>query len=169
MEFSATLFGLDFDIDGYKAALHEHMSRVIAEAATQWLGAVVQRIPVWSGASRATFVPLASLVGFEVNIDPVARTRFGLGLENAEGNVEADGGKGLYEFTYSTTLPHLIWNEFHNANIDPDPTKFPPPAELHNPGPYEFQKLGLQAFDQFASDVTLPDPSDFIKATPRTV
>ena len=60
---------------------------------------------------------------------------------------QTDKTKGVYTFTYSTTLPWLVWNEYHDANVDPDPTKYPPPAKLKKPGPYTSRpgRAGLHA------------------------
>ena len=53
---------------------------------------------------------------------------FGIGQLAGDGSMETDKKKGDYTFTYSTTLPWLIWNEYHNANVEPDPTMYLPPA-----------------------------------------
>jgi hypothetical protein len=122
-------------------------------------------VPVWSGASAATFMPLAAELGHQLTIQPLLYSRgsrVNLGLENSDAEVLVadDGSKAT--FTYYTTLAHLIWNEYHNANIDPDPTKWPPPAELIEPGPYHFQEFGRQAFETFSQNVSLPNPFDYV-------
>jgi hypothetical protein len=147
------------NLQAYKSVLQEELGRAITQAALEWLGATTALIPVWSGASIATFQPLASEVGFQLaslaNIRAF-KNRIPLGLQNAEGDVQTDVDAGQFTFTYRTTLAHLIYNEFNNANISPDPTLF---AGLITPGPYEFQRHGQQAFDRFASTVRLPDPT----------
>jgi len=154
MRFTGTFRAPRLNEAKYRKILHEHLTDVLPDATVQWLGTVLPNIPVWSGASAATFLPLARKVAYE-NLP----TSNNYGLRHAEGDFDPGrSDPNRYVFTYSTTLAHLIWNEFHNANIDPDPTKWPPPAVLKKPGPYEFQKLGQEAFEKFAAGVSLPDP-----------
>ncbi len=154
MKFTGVFHAPRLNEASYRKLMQERLTDALTEAAVQWLGAVVPNIPVWSGASAATFLPLARKVAY--GNSPIPNN---YGLRHAEGDF--DPGKSdphRYVFTYSTTLAHLIWNEFHNANVDPDPTKWPPPAVLRNPGPYEFQKLGQEAFEKYAAGVSLPNP-----------
>jgi hypothetical protein len=139
----------------YKKALHERLSEEIARAAFIWLNAVLSRIPVWSGASHATFLRLARAVGYQLTVQPKVISRIPYGQRQGDGEVTADPEKGLYLFSFETSLQHLIYNEFNNANITPDPTLF---AQLLSPGPYGFQLVGAVAFREFAKTVRLPNP-----------
>ena len=65
------------------------------------------------------------------------------------------------EVEYRTWLPWLIWNEYHNANVDPDPGLF---GRLLKPGPYNFQVKGYEAFKQFSQAVDLPAVSRYVKS-----
>lgn len=157
MKISATFRVPRVDFVKYKRALQETLGDAIAHAAFEWLGATTTIIPVWSGASRATFMPLASQIGFQLSVQPIAwKDRVDIGLSNATGSLTADSEKGQFSFTYSTTLPWLIYNEFNNANITPDPTLF---SRLLQPGPYHFQERGLEAWKQVSADVRLPAPA----------
>ena len=161
MKIKATFRVPRVDLTRYREALNQSLGEAIAQAAFAWLGATTAAIPVWSGASLATFQPLASELGIALSIAPVSFVdRISLGLSKAEGSVTVDSTKGKYEFSYSTSLEHLIYNEFNNANISPDPTLF---SRLITPGPYEFQKKGLDAFEKVARDVRLPAPTYSIK------
>jgi len=146
----------------FRQALHEHLSEALAQAATVWLQATATEIvPVWSAASRATFSPLASHVGYVLSLSPVADApnRIDLGIANGTGTFETDASQGLYRFTYSTTLPWLVWNEYHNANVDPDPGLF---DKLLKPGPYNFQVKGYEAFKRFSQTVDLPAVAPYV-------
>lgn len=170
MKFTATFNIPRFDGAKYAKILREYFVDHLTEAAVKWLGAVTPHIPVWSGASIATFLPLARAVSYPLSIQPslLSRgSRVQMGLDNADGSLDVDEGKGSFTFTYSTSLAHLIWNEFNNANIHPDPTKWPPPAELITPGPYFFEVYGRDAFEEYAAGVTLPDP--FMALRARTI
>ena len=63
------------DFGRYRQTLHETLSETLAEAARQYLMAIVPAstmdgIPVWSAASRATFSPLASYVAYALALAP---------------------------------------------------------------------------------------------------
>lgn len=153
------------NLSGYRTALDKHMREVIGQAVMEWLDVVLAEVPLWSGASRATFHKLQQAVGHSYSYG-FSGERGRMGEEMSTGEIETRADKGTYTFTYGTTLPHLIWNEYHNANVDPDATKWPPPAELHKPGPYGFQRIGEYAFKKFAESVKLPAVAPFVKASP---
>lgn len=165
MKLKATFRVPRYDITAYQQLLQDRLGRAIADAAAEWLGAVMFLIPVWSGASHGTFKPLASQIGLQLVIAPRAFVnRVSFGEANATGEVTMDAAAGRFTFSYSTTLAHLIYNEFNNANRTPDPTLF---ARLIQPGPYQFQAAGEQVFREFAESVRLPDPTKAM--TVRTV
>lgn len=164
MKFTAQFSIPRIDVAAYRNVLDAHMKDVIAQALMEWLEAVLAGIPVWSGASRATFVKLAQQIGYGLPVAPAAvETAHGLfterinrtwmGTAQSDGKLTADKETGEYTFTYSTTLPWLIWNEYHNANVEPDPTLF---YRLIEPGPYNFQVTGARALLRFAETVDLP-------------
>lgn len=156
MKITATFRAPRVDFAQYHKALQNVLGEAITQAAFQWLGATTAVIPVWSGASLATFMPLASAIGFSLSVSPASRlNRVDLGLSNATGSLTTDASKGKFEFSYGTTLAHLIYNEANNANISPDPTLF---SKLIDPGPYHFQEKGVAAFKQSIASVQLPDP-----------
>lgn len=171
MKITATLHDVSFDLDGYRQALKLALAEAISHAAFEWIQAVTLAVPTWSGASRATMQHLASKLGFAVEI-AVSNTcpygdRTSLGLSNATGDILTDrADEGIVSFYYSTTLPHLIWNEFNNANLpgQRDPTKWAPPRELLNPGPYHFQEKGEKAVQRAFDNVKLPSPGDFVRS-----
>ncbi len=155
-------------VEGYRKALDKHMKAAIAQGLMEWLEAVLALIPVWSGASRATFVKVARIINYSLPVGPASGSwahglftsrmdRTGTGQAMSTGRMKTDGGE--YSFTYGTSLPWLIWHEYHNANVDPDPTLF---YRLLQPGPYNFQTAGAEAFRKFASRVTLLPVASYI-------
>jgi hypothetical protein len=174
MKFTAKFALPRIDVAGYRTALDKHMSEMSAQGLMVWLEAVLAEIPVWSGASRATFVKLAQEIGFNLPVAPAAVEsahglftsridRTAMGRAASDGKLTANKETGEYTFTYGTTLPWLIWNEYHNANVDPDPTLF---YRLLNPGPYNFQIVGARAFLDFASKVNLPPVKSHVRSVP---
>lgn len=159
MKFSATFRVARVNLPAYRNALKKVLTEAISEATFAWLNTTTNYIPVWSGASLATFRQLALAVQFQINISPVsnAPNRINLGLTNSSGKVDLSASAdGKVSFTYGTTLAHLIYNEFNNANVAPDPTLF---GKLLNPGPYDFLGKGQLAFQESVRDVRLPDPT----------
>ncbi len=147
----------------FRAELHRQLSEALAESCRVWLTTVIKEstsvgLPIWSAASIATLAPLASHVAYSLALIPAADApnRVSFGLANGEADFEAGTQvAGLYTFTYYTTLPHLVINEYHNANTFGD-QKTGKTFHLKNPGPYHFQEKGLAAFRAFASTLVLP-------------
>ncbi len=157
---------IQIDKAAYMQAMHVRFAEAIKDAAKLWLMALSHLIPVWSGSSKNTFTPLANAVGMSWPIAQAgsaqakrARMQSGQGT----GGIVADAKAGLYYFTYSTTLPHLVYNEYHDANAENDPTVF---YRLRRPGPYNFQAQGQSVFRFFAEYMNLPNPMDYLRARP---
>jgi hypothetical protein len=117
MKFTGSFKAPRINVAAYRQKLQEVLGDAIAHAAFEWLGATVQEVPVWSGASRATFMPLASLIGFQVR-----STQSSGVAESTSGSVTRQvtskrTATGVFTFTYATSLEHLIFNEFNNGNI----------------------------------------------------
>lgn len=106
----------------------------------------------------ATFQPLASTISLQLAISPVVASRIPMGLSASDGGfgeINVDANNGKFTFHYSTSLRHLIYNEYNNANL----VGF----HLRNPGPYRFQEIGQEAFRRFAQSVRLPSPFNHLK------
>ena len=88
------------------------------EAARIWLEHAIPAVPVWSGASRATFEQLADSVGVSVpiKIAPNAPNRVALGRANSRGGIERDGN-GAWRFYYENNLRYLAANETRNVGV----------------------------------------------------
>lgn len=156
----------------YATALDTHLSRLIEQAGYAWLNAFVfQLIPVWSGASRATFLKLAREVSFPLTITGISapsqfRSTLGprAGFQQSQGKVSKGQTPGIYTFRWQTDLFHLVFNELNDANANPVAGRLF--ARLHRPGPYNFQELGQAAFKSFARDKgTLPNPWNHVTKT----
>jgi hypothetical protein len=164
MKFTAKLQIPRLRLRQYRSQLEKELTEITKEAARVWLNAAVVDlattgvgIPVWSGASRETFIHLARSVSFLLAIhpSPTAPDRRGLGERRSSGGLSIDPQAGKYHFQYHTDLFYLIYNEFNNANTELG-------FHLKHPGPYHFQRAGQQAFERFAEKVRLPNPFDFL-------
>lgn len=151
------------NLSGYKKALDKYLLELLAQGLAAWLEAVVAEVPLWSGASRATFIKVARTIDYPVPVSggPAPFDRTGAGQAASTGELVVDIESGMYVFTYGTTLPWLIWNEYHNANFDPDSTLF---AKLKKPGPYAFQAKGMAAFLHATGSIDLPSVAPFVQS-----
>lgn len=153
MKFTGSLASFEINMDDYKRRLHESLSEDIARAAYLWVEASLAEIPIWSGASWATFIRLSREVGSTLAIDPKVKSRISFGQRHGDGELKADPKKGDYAFTYSTDLRWLVHNEYNSPESDPHVF-----GRLKKPGPYHFQRIAKKVFDKFASEVRLPSP-----------
>lgn len=161
MRFVANLKTFRINRNAYISAINQRFAQLIQEAAQRWLRAVLMSplgrgpIPVWSGASAATFTELAAAVAYPLGISPDgnAPNRITFGTQHGRGALATDPGR-RFTFQYETDLRHLIYNEFNNANE----VGF----KLRHPGPYQFQERGRAAFEEFARHARMPDPFDHL-------
>ena len=147
----------------YRDQLDEELNKWLIRGAAEWLNAVTGIVPVWSGAAQSTFKHLADSIGYQLMISPRVKSRTALGRSAGEGGLDIDKKKGRYFFHYSTSLRHLIFNEF-NSNPHADPAVF---ADLIHPIPYKFQLAGQKAFESVAQFARLPWPKLVIGVTFR--
>lgn len=149
-----TLFKLD--IASYKKELEKKLTEDLKAAIRAYLRAIIGNvIPVWSGASVATFLKLASTADTAINITPRVRSRISLGKSRSEAKMTSDFSKGVIKVEYSTSLAHLVFNEYNDAAIRG--------IYLTQPGPYQFQVKGAAAFSQVAATTRLPSPFKHLK------
>lgn len=127
---------------GLVSELDDFIRETIEEAARAWLDAVLDIVPAWSGASRATFQALAQAVGKNVPISVKASApdRIALGRLMSRGGVAKEDEAG-WNFYYETQLTYLIANETK---------KVAPRTEglfssLIKPTPYKFREAGNKA------------------------
>jgi hypothetical protein len=156
------------DVVAYRKALAEELSVLITQAAFEWVLAATAEIPVWSGASHATFLHLTRVLGYQLAINEAgnAPRRVNYGLSNSSGSLDIDPGAGQFSFSYETDLKHLVYNEYNNANLSPDPGLF---SRLKQPGPYHFQDKARAAYVRATAGLALPDLRRFIKVKIKQV
>lgn len=163
MRVKFTLPQLDFE--GYLDALRQEMFDAMLLGIYAYLDTVTSIVPVWSGASRATFLQLAREVGYPLAAAPIsgAPNRVSIGISKSTGKFDNELDDLKVSFTYETDLPWLVYNEYHNANVTPDATLF---GKLIQPGPYGLQEAGKEAFEKHLANA-FPDIGRFI--TVKTV
>jgi len=158
-KFTTKFTSLAIQTSAWKTALAESLNHHIHQAGIRWLNATaIEKIPVWSGASRATFLHLASELNFpiDIQVSGTAKPRINLGMAKSSGELDDNGRDGIVSMRYQTNLDHLVFNEYQNANAYGH--------HLKNPGPYQFQKAGQRAFNAYVTGVRssiLPNPLQY--------
>lgn len=142
----------------FEAWMYEQISTLAAKyllaTAIDLIAGQTGTYRVWSGASAATFLHLANEIKSTIPITNGTAAGIAYGKRFGDGGIDIERGVG--KFYYSTDLPHLVYNEYHNANVQPDATLF---ARLKHPGPYRFQEAGHEAIERALHDITgLPSP-----------
>lgn len=177
MKFKVRFTGAQINTARYfGSAVDQRLSTLIEQAGYAWLNAFVLRvIPVWSGASRSTFLKLAREVNFPLTVTGISAprklissdsSRYGprAGFQRSSGEVSKDATNGVYFFKWETNLFQLVFNEQQDANANPTAGRLF--SRLKQPGPYNFRELGRAAFVEFSRDkVTLPSPWPYLKRT----
>jgi len=156
MTFDYTLVSID--VAKYTKLMDNSLSEDLDKGGSNWLDAVVMAIPIWSGASHGTLLKLANKIGMTVSTSGHSSMPGMLGPAAGASASYATriDNKGLHTLEYGTSLWHLVYNEYNNANANPSAGRLF--AQLKQPGPYGFQGQGGAAFAAFAQGVRLPSP-----------
>ena len=166
--FYGSLYTFEFDMQDIKRDLFHEMIRINEKAGQVWLDEAVFQtpIPIWSGASRASFAMLASQLGTYIPSGPRVR-----GCMYTNGHAfgkSYDRGTQVYKdrtawyvgFQYATALPHLIYNE----NQSPAPGPYPAPfSNGVRFTPYMFEGRSLRAWKAVAKKSRLTNPFKHLK------
>jgi len=142
--------------------LDEFVKESIEEAARIWIRAATEKIPVWSGASRATLQALATAVDEHIQIDvrSTAPDRIALGRLYSRGGITKNG-PGSYEFYYETSLRYLIANETTQVAPRTEGLR----GRLIEPTPWEFREAGNIAVKAYFASLIVP----FLPLVPRKI
>ena len=160
MKLIANLVCPRINLAKYKFDAHRFFSWALANAARTYLVNTADTLPAYGGASKATFTPLASYVEYTLAIGAVGPNTVSVGVGHGTADFKADPN-GHYQFTYYTTLPHLIINEYQNANEfrDENGKQY---FHLKRPGPYHFQEKGEKAFRTDVGQLTMPSIKPYV-------
>lgn len=153
MRFLAKLKGLFLNLAGLRREVDDYSRQTVEAAAKIWLRTALEEVPIWSGASRATFEQLGAAIGEPVPLTtaPLAPNRIALGRANSRGGVEKDG-EGKWRFYYETSLAYLSANEQFAVEVGQYGVKW----GLKKPTPYGFREKANLAVQGFAGDIPPP-------------
>ncbi len=167
MSFDYTLISID--VAKYTRILDKSLIDDLQAGGREWLTTALAVIPVWSGASHGTFLKVSHKLGMSISISSTTSfpEALGPGAGKSASAATLIGKDGLHTIEYSTSLWHLVYNEYSNANLDPGGGRLF--AKLKQPGPYGFQGIGGIAFSAFAQSVKLPPVTPAIKLKKMSV
>jgi hypothetical protein len=162
------MVSITFDLPKYKKVVLNALINLNERAGRAWIDAAIRQtpIPVWSGASRATFQRLAQSLGTSIPMDPIVapESRVSLGRASSAGSgVVKDAGKPYVGFVYSTNLRYLAYNEYNQAIKGPYPRPWSNNVRFT---PYFFQQRALTDWQKVAATAKLPDIRNYIKTGP---
>lgn len=166
--FIPEFYFIDLDLGAYKQAAFNAMININERAGKEWIESAVfsTPIPIWSGASRATFENLAKELGTHIPTGPPAANapdRTSLGKSSSTSRVIENKGTMYVGFIYSTSLAYLNYNEYNKAVAGPYPRPYSNRVRFT---PYFFQARASAAWREIAQQAKLPDPLRYLRKTP---
>jgi hypothetical protein len=87
-------------------AVHKRMTKFTIDTMSDWVKGTTDPIPVWSGASRASFLILAAKAFTSIVINPVVPSRITLGITESTSEVFAKPGE-MYGWSWGSTLFYI--------------------------------------------------------------
>lgn len=109
------------DMKATRVEIDKVMKKFIFKTLKTWVLETVSPIPVWSGASRASFLFLAAKAFTSLTINPVAPdppgSRISLGVTEAEAEVLVNSKTGEYGWTWRSTLSYIGVVESRNSFV----------------------------------------------------
>jgi len=98
--------------------VHDTLTTAAIDAAKTFVLAATEIVPVWSGASKASFLKLASQISVGLSITPRsdAPNRIPLGIETSTGYLILSRGRS-YSFVWSSDLDYIHIVEENHAFV----------------------------------------------------
>lgn len=139
---------LYLDVGRYTKTLDKTMNVQMRQAARAWLRAVIVNVPVWTGMSRGSYMPLGAFLRVKIPIVPStsphaqSAIRQGrtaqAGADASDFKFDKNGTK--YRFEFDMGVPSYAINEYFNVK---------PPINLITPGPWHSFRAGEQAWEDY--------------------
>lgn len=124
-----------------KSKLRAAQEKLIFQAFTDYIRAMIEFIPIYSGESRASLIPAAKLVNLPVFIRPAPGVSSKVQSGISQGRADIDLSRRKKVFTIQSDVLQLTINDIMNVN-----ERFPKFFRLKQPGPYNLSKIGEAAF-----------------------
>jgi len=164
---SGHLTELSVDIKRYTKTLDKEMNQQMRQAARAWLRAILPKIPVYTGAARASFRPLGAFLRVHIPLAPIIPAKMPKAkmppIATKDGVYSFTKEGFVYTFSYDVKLFYITINEFYDVSGH---------IPLINPTPWEAFKAGEEAWDAYIKDVAptqFPRPEEFITSKEITI
>lgn len=135
---------LTLDPQRYTKTLDKTMEVQLRQAARAWLRAVIVKVPVWTGMSRGSLIPLGAFLRVKIPITPVASKP---GMGPLAGSLRSSFNftkRGTsYSFEFDESVAHYTINEFFDVSHT---------IKLITPGPYNSFRFGAAAFQAYVTN-----------------
>lgn len=98
-------------------AIANHIREVIKESAIEFLKVIAKRVPVYAGEARASFLPLAHKVGFNLEVVPTdkadarGRNTIAQGMSLGFAHLPAPQSTRNFHFEWESKSDHLYAND----------------------------------------------------------
>jgi hypothetical protein len=162
MKLTGFFAELNFSTAAAEKAITEEVERQVFRAWDAWLTEFIRIVPVWSGASVGTILPVAEKIGRSVSINapqgqaPGNRSSAGAAASSAT----LVSKPGLVTIEYRTALMHLLINNAIDARVFG--------FKLKKPGPYNFDEACGNKFLEVIREARLPDLTRFFDFDTRS-
>lgn len=161
MKLTGFFASLNYSAGGAERAINEALEDTLFRAWDAWVTEFIRIVPVWTGQSVGSILPLAEILGRPVSITPSPTApggRSALGASQSSAVIERQPGRRT--ITYETAIKHLVINEFFDATVFG--------FNLRRPGPYNFQGQCNAKFLEVVKEARLPDMSRFFDFDTRS-
>ena len=146
MKFTGTFTGGTINFLTYYKQLDDYLEKKMLNIVENWLYAVTDLVPIWSGMSQGSLLDVAELVGTDLLITPkegVDDKSF-IGSMQGYAKLTAETA-GVITVEISTSVPHYVLQEYENVNVSPT-------------APWESFAAGANVFKTLAAEVRIPRP-----------
>ena len=151
-----------YDKRGFMASVKTAARQIRDEALEEFFRTVLSELPVWSGAAKATLIPLGRLLKISFDISPKVKPPFdnpnehGIAAGKRKGKAKKINASWEYGFVFEHSLFHYWLNENFLMHYGPD----------KKPTPWETMKKGSERYRDFIdknSSTILPKVWEFLE------
>lgn len=162
MKLTGFFAELNFSNAAAEKAITDEVERQVFRAWDAWITEFIRIVPVWSGASVGTILPVAEKIGRSVTITAPQGHAPGdhSGRGAAESSAQLERRPGLVTIEYRTALMHLLINNAIDATVFG--------FHLKKPGPYNFEVQCANKFLEAIREARLPDLTKFMDFDTRS-
>jgi len=162
MKLTGFFAEINFSTRAAEKAINEKVEQEVFRAWDAWITEFIRIVPVWSGASVGTILPLAEIIGRSVTIN--APQGHAHSNESSRGagasSATLTNASGKVTIEYRTALMHLLINNAIDATVFG--------FNLKKPGPYNIDQHCANAFLETIREARLPDLSKFFDFDKRS-